>query len=151
MNIEQLLGHAEQKCLQKGGRFTQKRKQILQILLIAPQPLSAYEIVDQYNDGTVQSIAPMSVYRILDFLLDMTLIHKLNASGKYAPCSHLSCSHPHSSQYFVICDKCGQAKELSMDSALSDALTNAVKESGYILVEPQFELKGRCSDCQSVT
>ena len=55
--------------MEQGGRLTPKRRQVLEILLQKPQPLSAYEIADQYQQILSETIPAMSVYRMLDFLI----------------------------------------------------------------------------------
>ncbi len=149
MLVDNLLQHAQKKCQEAGGRFTDKRRDILANLIKAEHPLSAYDLADQYNLDTGKRIQPMSVYRILDFFIEMQLVHKLPALNKYVVCSHLACQHNHQDQYFVVCKKCGNAKEISMNTNLSQELASSVSSVGFQLVDAQFELSGLCKDCAS--
>jgi len=49
LNIDNVIQQAEDHCRNNGGRLTQKRRLILEILLENGQPQSAYEIADLYH------------------------------------------------------------------------------------------------------
>ena len=76
--IKTVLEHAEQHCKASGTRLTPKRRGILKELLKSGKAQSAYELTDLFNKESKESIPTMSVYRILDFLEDENLVHKLN-------------------------------------------------------------------------
>lgn len=147
MLVDKLLQHAQEKCLEAGGRFTDKRKDILENLIRAENPLSAYDLADLYNQNNDKRIQPMSVYRILDFFIEMKLVHKLPTLNKYIVCSHLACKHNHQDQYFVVCKNCGNAQEISMNTELTQELKKSVSSVGFQLVDAQFELLGLCENC----
>jgi len=149
MLIDNLLQHAQQKCQTAGGRFTDKRRDILENLIRAKHPLSAYDLVELYNQNSDQKIQPMSVYRILDFFIEMQLVHKLPTLNKYIVCSHLACKHNHQDQYFVVCNNCGDAQEIIMNSTLTKELSESVSSVGFQLIDAQFELLGICNECAS--
>ena len=54
--------------------------------------MSAYELVDYCKETYGVSPPPMSVYRILDFLQQERLVHKLNLANKYIACAHITLS-----------------------------------------------------------
>jgi Fur family zinc uptake transcriptional regulator len=147
MLVDNLLQHAQQKCQQAGGRFTDKRRNILDNLIQAKQPLSAYDLAELYNQSNSQKIQPMSVYRILDFFIEMKLVHKLPTLNKYVVCSHLACKHNHQDQYFVICKVCGSAQEVTMNTQLTQELSESASTVGFKITDAQFELFGLCKKC----
>ena len=106
LDYEKAISIAEQKCLQGGVRFTQRRKQVLSVLIRADAALSAYEIAEQCNADSDTKMPAMSVYRILDLLQEQNLIHRLEIANKYVSCSHISCSHEHNKSQFLICGGC---------------------------------------------
>lgn len=59
---------AKDICSSAGVRFTEKRQKVLEVLIDSPKPLSAYELIDQYQLSYKEEIQAMSVYRILEFL-----------------------------------------------------------------------------------
>lgn len=146
--LEKALAHAETSCRASGGRLTTKRKNVLRILLDKEIPLSAYEIADIYKETYKESLAPMSVYRMLQFLIDSTLVHKLSSTNKFIACSHISCEHSHQVPQFLICDNCDCVEEVNIDRKLIQGIEKAVIEKSFTLNSPQFELHGLCSSCQ---
>jgi Fur family zinc uptake transcriptional regulator len=89
----------------------------------------------------------MSVYRILEFLEDQHLVHKLNLANKYVACMHISCDHAHAVPQFLICRNCSKVKEISINQTTISALSETVKSAGYNLFSPQVELNCLCESC----
>ena len=144
-----MLERAAQKCTESGSKLTPKRRQILEVLVKAGAPLSAYDIVAQYNNLYDQDMKPMSVYRILDFLASEKLVHKLGLANQYVACEHIRCDHAHDSTHFLICRQCQKTKEVTLSRALLDMLSERVQEAGYQLMSSQLELDCLCDDCAS--
>jgi Fur family zinc uptake transcriptional regulator len=142
-----VLSQANAKCTRSGSRLTTKRAQVLEVLLSSSIPLSAYEIVAQYNETTDQTMQPMSVYRILQFLESEQLVHKLSLQNKYIACSHIACSHPHEVPQFLICRNCQRTKEISIHKSVIDELAQQAEKSGFELMNSQIELDCLCDDC----
>ena len=112
VNYQSVMTAAEQKCLQQGIRFTKRRKQVLSVLIKADVALSAYEIAERCNADSDSNMPAMSVYRILDFLQNQNLIHRLEIANKYVSCSHVTCSHEHGQSQFLICGGCRHVEEI---------------------------------------
>ena len=142
-----ILKHAEQHCKSHGVRLTDKRKQILTGLVKSEKALSAYELVDFCKTEFGENIPAMSVYRILDFLQDEDLVHKLNSANKYVACAHIACDHTHEVPQFLICNECGSVKEIGIKKSLINTLTRSVEQAGYLLKSPQLELNCLCQSC----
>lgn len=145
--LKQTLGKAEQSCRASGARLTEKRRNILAILLRAKTPLSAYEIADCYGSDYGESIPAMSVYRMLDFLAAENLAHKLNSENKYLACGHIACDHSHETPQFLICNRCNKVREIGIKPEVIAALRDTVEGSGYRLLTSQLELDCLCEDC----
>jgi|TARA_B100000745_G_scaffold37923_1_gene23425 Fur family zinc uptake transcriptional regulator len=146
-DIVKTLAHAEQSCQSHGARLTDKRKAVLSGLLTSGKALSAYELVDYCRDELDTSIPAMSVYRILAFLEQENLVHKLHVTNKYVACSHISCEHAHEIPQFLICESCGNVKEIGIKKSLIDTLKDNVEQAGYHLKSPQLELHCLCQNC----
>jgi len=101
-----ILEFARSQCESRGTRFTEKRRQVLAGLVDSQRALSAYELADYCRDELGYSIQAMSVYRILDFLEEESLVHRLNLAKKYVACSHIACNHEHEVSQFLICKSC---------------------------------------------
>lgn len=146
-NSTGIIKQAEALCHAQGGRLTEKRKQVLESLLQSNKALSAYELIDACKENFNKTLPAMSVYRILEFLEDYHLVHKLNSSNKYIACIHISCDHPHQVPQFLICEKCHKVDEINVKPALIKQLQNEVKTAGYKLTSQQLEMTCLCEDC----
>lgn len=149
MESSKLLSKVENKFQKKGISLTQKRQKILTILLNAKQALSAYEIVDIYQKEFAQTIPAMSVYRILDFLIDIGAVHKLESINQFIVCEHAACGHTHQKAKFLICDDCHSVQEVDLDEDILDSLNHSAVRENFSLKSSQLELHGLCVDCSN--
>jgi len=127
---------------------------ILKVLTAAQRPLSAYDILDKLRSTGIKS--PPTVYRALDKLAGMGLIHRLASLNAYVPCcqhNKSACGHDHHHGHdadhisqFAICTSCGRVQELE-----SEKLSKMVKQatSGFLdtIDNNVFEVTGICRDC----
>lgn len=142
------LTRAREICTQGEVRLTEKRENVFSALVQSGQAMSAYELAEKYRDLFGQSIPAMSVYRILDFLAEMSLVHKLSSANKYIACSHISCCDKHQIPQFLICETCNSVTEIAVKSSVIEELTESVAKTGFTLGNEQLELTGFCQKCQ---
>ena len=92
----------------------------------------------------------MSVYRILDFLEQQLLVHRLSTSNKFVSCAHIACDHKHfRTTHFLLCEGCSSVEEVDATEEASEALEQMAKTVGFKLTAQQFELSGICTSCQN--
>ncbi len=149
MSIEHVVQRAIAACEKAGSKMTEKRKRVFVCLLKSQKPLSAYEIAEAIRDEYAEALPAMSVYRMLDFLANENLVHKLQSANKFIACSHIACEHAHEVPQFLICDGCGQVKEVGIKRDIMDALSLSVANAGYRLQSSQLELRCLCQGCAS--
>ncbi len=147
--VQTIIKHAEKSCSENGVRLTNKRKQVLTGLLQSGKAMSAYELVDYCKNEFGETLPPMSVYRILDFLQEEHLVHKLNLANKYIACSHITCEHDHGVPQFLICRNCQHVEEITIKRSTINALKKNVKEAGFHLTSPQLEMHCLCNSCMT--
>lgn len=147
--VENIIEHAEQHCKAHGARLTNKRKQVLSGLLKSQKALSAYELADYCKTEFGKAIPAMSIYRILDFLQEEHLVHKLSLANKYVACSHITCDHDHGVPQFLICGQCQKVEEIAINKSTMNELQLNVTQAGFHLVSQQLELDCLCNDCVS--
>jgi len=140
----------ESLCQKANISLTKKRREILTILSDENQPLSAYDIVQQFNDRFQQSIPAMSVYRILDVFITAGLVHKLDSINSYMICDHLNCDHEHLNAQFLICDVCHSVEELTINDQTHELITSCINKVGFKMNSLQFELHGICRACSQL-
>lgn len=144
-----LIEKARQDCKQAGHRLTPKRENVLRLMERNEQPESAYELADRYKQTYGENLSAMSVYRILNVLIDAGLVHKLECNNQYVLCSHITCQHEHQQAQFLICDRCHKAEEVGISPSLMRQLTSSVANSGFKIKNLQLELHGVCRECQT--
>ena len=141
---------AEVACAKSGARFTERRRQVLSVLMQSGNPLSAYQVLDLCNRSTASSMPAMSVYRILDFLEQQSLVHRLSSSNKYVSCAHIACDHKHFQKtHFLLCEGCSSVEEVDATEEANEALEHMARTVGFKLTSQQFELSGICTTCQN--
>ena len=147
--VDSIIDSAEQHCKKHGSRLTDKRKQILSSLIRSEIALSAYDLIDLYKQEVGNAIPAMTMYRILQFLEDENLVHKLSLANKYVACAHISCDHSHSVPQFLICGECHKVEEISIPKSTIDALQRTVERRNFRLISPQLEMNCVCNDCNA--
>ena len=145
--VDTIINHAEQHCKTHGARLTDKRKQVLSGLIQSDKALSAYELIEYCNEAFGVTIPTMSAYRILDFLENEHLVHKLNLANEYVACAHITCDHAHGVPQFLIYGECNKVKEISINKSTIAELQQSVEHAGFQLFSPQLEMNCICNDC----
>lgn len=145
--VQKIIAHAEQHCTAHGARLTSRRKQVLSGLLQSGKAMSAYELIDFCKARFGKSIPVMTVYRILNFLQDEYLVHKLNSANKYVACAHITSDHAHAVPQFLICGQCQKVKEIRINKSIIAELRKNVELAGFHLASPQLEMNCICDTC----
>ncbi|MEL6862755.1 MAG: transcriptional repressor, partial [Pseudomonadota bacterium] len=124
-----------------GQRLTPIRRKVLALLVSAGGPAKAYDLMRQLDgEGAAK---PPTVYRALDFLQALGLVHKIESLNAYVACGHM---HHRHSAVFLICDACGSAEELHAERT-SQALENDTKSVAFALERAVIEARGTCRNC----
>jgi Fur family zinc uptake transcriptional regulator len=139
--------HAETICAREGLRFTEQRRHVLQALLESHVPASAYDVIDRLADHGEARLAPVSVYRALEFLTAHNLAHRIESKNAYIACDRGSDCEP-GATLFLICDNCGAAAEASSD-ALGDIVTRETRARDFLPRMRVLEVRGLCARCQA--
>ncbi|MDR2033287.1 MAG: transcriptional repressor [Helicobacteraceae bacterium] len=140
----QRLRLAENLCADNKTRLTLLRRKALEILLNAKTPLKAYDIIELMRDEG-KRVTPATIYRVLEFLLDSGLVHRINALSAYAPCANPQNGGRHSLVMFV-CSKCKKVEEID-DDALNQSMRARLDQLGFSLQEGSVEMEGECKTC----
>ena len=129
------------KCIESGRSATPQRMSIIDELCTARKNLSAYDLRDSLkNKGSSFNIS--TIYRVLDFWIDVGVVHKMESSNTY-----LVCNDSHTNHFHVLlhCTSCKSVEESCQVSAmLSLPTSNKFKVSGGQAVE----LNGLCKKCK---
>ncbi|MEM8771898.1 MAG: Fur family transcriptional regulator [Pseudomonadota bacterium] len=123
--------------------LSKNEKLVWDALAASPDPLKAYEILDQLKDCGVR--APMTVYRALDGLESKGHVHKLEGLNAFVLCNH---EGPHMVQSFLVCESCSAVDELTMIAVEAD-IVDAVHAANFQMNNARLEIKGVCKDCDA--
>lgn len=147
-NIDQIIQKTIAQCASSGAKLTTKRQHVLLVLLSTSVPLSAYEIAEQYKQRFAETLPVMSVYRIMRFLIEEKLVHKLETANRFIACAHIACDHPHEIPQFLICDHCKMVQEVGIPKRILMELAQNIEHTGFVLASQQLELHGLCAKCR---
>ncbi len=143
--IDSALARAETLCATRGARLTALRRQVLGLVWNSHRPRGAYAILeDMAADG--KRVAPLTVYRALDFLVEQGLVHRIESLNAYVGCPEPGDGH---SGQFLVCDACGNATELN-DPRVAAAIAESARDLGFHVVRQTVEVRGLCPACQKL-
>ncbi|ABC22711.1 ferric uptake regulator family protein [Rhodospirillum rubrum F11] len=144
------LAEAEAHCLDLGARLTAARRRVLDVLLRegGHGALGAYEIIDRMAARGDARPAPMSVYRALEFLIEVGLAHRISSLNAFVACAHPRRNH---GAQFLVCRSCHAVIEIDdqeCDDTLGRALDAAAQAAGFLAEAPVVEVPGLCRRCR---
>ncbi len=85
-DVDEALNEAEAVCEARGARLTKIRRKVLSLMLEHREPAKAYDLLQRLDgEGAAK---PPTVYRALEFLLEMGLAHKIESLNAYVACGH---------------------------------------------------------------
>ena len=125
-------------------RYTDNRRQLVEVLAEAPAPLTIPEIL-----GRRDELAQSSVYRNLSVLERAGVVQKIVTTdewARYELAEDLTEHHHH-----LICSVCGTVRDFTvstgLENSINDALTRVAKQAGFQLDHHRLDLVGLCGDC----
>jgi len=140
--ISNALATAEALCQRQRQRFTAIRRRVLELVWQQHKPIGAYELLELLQrDGRT---APPTVYRALDFLQQLGLVHRIASLNAYVGCAHPGV--PHDGQ-FLICESCKSLAELDVP-AITSAIEQSAASSGFEPRRHTIEIMGLCPGCR---
>jgi Fur family zinc uptake transcriptional regulator len=141
---EEAVARARAVCDHKGIRLTPLREAVLRVLTASHRALGAYEIIDQMT-AHGKRLAPISVYRIIDVLLEAGVVHRLESKNAFFAC--LSRHDEAASMIVLLCDSCHRVAEAEAPEAWG-AINSLTRQTGFTISATVLEVQGQCSDCR---
>ena len=124
-------------------KLTKNQSLVFGVLTNAESPLSAYTILDLLRDDGFK--APLQVYRALNELQKVGLIHRIECLNAFVACSQPDCGS-HEYIAFAICENCEKVEEFSSD-AVNSGLEFWARNQEFKLQQTVIELRGKCKSC----
>lgn len=164
--IEHALAQAIVVCERQQQRFTKLRRRVLELVWQSHKPIGAYTLLEQLmhsegfnEDGsTVETTetngklqkkrkpAPPTVYRALEFLSSLGLIHRIASLNAFIGCAEPG--HGVSGQFFI-CSHCSEVFEWHNKTLTNLVIQNA-NEQGFLVQRQTTEMVGLCYRCKNL-
>ena len=135
-SIDREIAKAEAVCAERGLALTPVRRRVLELLLDAPGPVKAYDLLAALKPGGAAQ--PPTIYRALDFLTAAGLAHRVEALNAYTACVH---AHDHGGAELFICENCGAVSEQHGQTEPAEG------PDGFKVARSVIEHYGRCGAC----
>lgn len=139
------LAQASALCAERGVRLTATRETVLKLLWQSREPLGAYQLQDQLSKLSGKPIAPPTVYRAIEFLLEQGLVHRIPSLNAFIGCPFPSSHH---SNIFMICEHCNNVAEIA-DPQINQLFEDRCEKLNFKLRTQSIELFGLCPNCAS--
>lgn len=139
---KQVLQQATKICDKKGVRLTPPRQVVLLLIHRAVDGIKAYDLLREIRQ-MLPKAAPAVVYRPLHFLLQTSLIYKVNSCQLFK-FNRLN-AYIAASALFV-CPLCNK-QSLVEDQGLMQALYRLLKVNHYAAEENIVEIVAHCESC----
>ncbi|MEE9347263.1 MAG: transcriptional repressor [Robiginitomaculum sp.] len=136
-DVDHHLAIAKMVCDENGERFTKLRAHIFELILRHDGPVKAYDLLDQLKPEQ-GSPKPPTVYRALDFLSKLGLVHRVEALNAYVACAHTHSGHV---AEFFICETCKSVQERHASDHMDCA------PDGFTVKRSVIEHYGLCAQC----
>ena len=126
--------------------LTRNQSLVLGVLKQAGATRSAYDILDGLRGEGVR--APLQVYRALDKLMEIGLVHRLESLNAFVACSdpHDHAAHVGGVTAFAICEDCGSVTEFH-DAGIEGRLSTWQKSERFRPEKTTIEIRGHCRAC----
>ncbi len=147
-SLTETLARARQAFETKNLRFTDLREQVFTEIARTRGSIGAYDILDKLAARGTR-LAPISVYRSIDALMDAGVIHRLESKNAYFACRR----HEHGGRgrpIFLSCEKCGGVSEVSAQPVF-DLIKDLSEKAGFEPKVKFVEVTGTCKDCRGKT
>lgn len=134
---------AIEKLAQSGYRSGGARTAVVELLAGQDCCLSAQQIFDRLR-GSGREVGIASVYRALELLEELELLHRLEVGeggARYEPALPGGEHHHH-----VICDTCGEVTAFE-DPPLEDAIEQLAGRLNHMVSTHDVIIHGRCRAC----
>ena len=129
--------------MHKENTLSKNQQIIFDLIDKSPEPLKAYTILFNVQKKGIK--APPQVYRVLDKLVEMGKIHKIESKNAFVACRNSDCEISKATA-FSICERCEVVDEIS-DIKLSKYLSNFNHKKGMKFKRFNLEFFGLCKKC----
>ncbi len=124
--------------------LTKNQSLVFEKLSSADGPMSAYDLLDELREQGLK--APLQIYRALEKLQEVDLVHRLESMNSFVACAQPNCHAKTGLVAFAICEKCGTVSEFS-DDVVQTRLADWATERDFTPTKTSLEIRGLCQGC----
>lgn len=143
--LAQTVERAAKVFADKSLRFTKLRQQVFEEIAATHASIGAYEILARLGEKGTR-VAPISIYRAIDALLDAGVIHRLESKNAFFACRRTDHTVKGRRPIFLSCEKCGAVGEVD-GQHIFDLIGEAAKEAKFTPRIKFVEVQGLCPRC----
>jgi Fur family transcriptional regulator, zinc uptake regulator len=127
----------------RGLRLTDLRLRVFSEIAASHHAMGAYDVIEQLSaKGT--RLAPVSVYRAIEALIEAGVVHRLESKNAYFACH---AAHARERQHVVLsCGTCATIAEVEGEGVFS-AIDDVAQRHGFAPASRIVEIVGRCGHC----
>ena len=93
-----------------------------------------------------ESVDKVSIYRTVEKLIDLSLVHRVGPAGEIFRCAHTACSHAY--HLLLSCLSCNEVQELHVGDKAVAPLVEFIRSSQGFQVDPhEIRARGLCAKC----
>lgn len=133
---------AERAFDAKGMKLTPLRRRVFEEIAGSHDAVGAYDVLDRLVRKSGERMAPVSVYRAIDALLEAGVVHRLESRNAFFACHGSHQGRP----IALVCDACSAVSELE-GGMLHEDIAAAATASGFTIATIVVEVSGRCHAC----
>jgi Fur family ferric uptake transcriptional regulator len=123
-----------------GYRSGAARREVVDLLAAEACAVTALEI-----DRRLDSVGRASVYRTLDQLERLHLVHRVEIGGDAAGYERVD---PEQHHHHLVCEECGRLSPFA-DPSLERAIEAVSRAAEFEVAAHDVVLRGRCPDCRA--
>jgi Fur family transcriptional regulator, zinc uptake regulator len=139
------LQRAQEAFEGRGLKLTPLRRQVFEEIAGSHDAIGAYDVLDSLIRKTGERMAPISVYRAIDALLDVGVVHRLESKNAF-----FACHTPHAGRRHIalVCDGCGLVAEIDGTTVFA-AIDLAAGRTPFAVRRSVVEVAGTCAVCEA--
>ena len=140
----EVVERAAQAFERQGLRLTELRRLVLEEVAASHKAIGAYEVLDRLARRGGRRLAPISVYRALDTLVDAGVVHRLESRNAF-----FACHAPHGrtqGRIVFACEGCGAVAEVARPGIFAE-IEKAAVPLAFEIRRTLVEVSGACERC----
>lgn len=141
--LDDAMERAQKAFEVKGLKLTPLRRAVFQEIASSHRAIGAYEVLEAIASKG-ERLAPISVYRAIDALVEAGLVHRFESRNAF-----FACHTGHEGRQMVLaCDVCGRVAEVASNEVFT-GIDTAARTAAFTPRTAVVEVWGVCAACKA--